>query len=149
MLKEPRLQLARERGVPACIVFTDGSFIDMVRRPPRTTKEFAEINGTGAVKLKDFWEPFLAAIAVPRTAADLSHGNSGPQPPAQSAGLLETKELANPAQAECPRSANPFFEEFERENASVLLPKLILGCHNHTMEPGAERIWQVKFPNVQ
>ena len=63
MLKELRLQLARERGVPAYIVFTDRSLIDMVRKPPRTTKEFAEINGTGAVKLKDFWEPFLAAIA--------------------------------------------------------------------------------------
>ncbi len=63
MLKELRLQLARERGVPAYIVFTDRSLIDMVRKRPRTTKEFAEINGVGAVKLKDFAEPFLAAIA--------------------------------------------------------------------------------------
>lgn len=61
MLKELRLQLARERGVPACIIFTGRSLIDMVRKPPRTTKESAEINGTGAVKLKDFREPPLAA----------------------------------------------------------------------------------------
>ena len=61
MLKEPRLQLARERGVPAYIVFAGRSLIDVVRKSPRTTKEFAEINGTGAVKPKDFWEPPLAA----------------------------------------------------------------------------------------
>ena len=63
VLKELRLQLARDRGVPAYIVFTDRSLIDMVRRRPRTTAEFADVSGVGAVKLKDFAEPFLAAIA--------------------------------------------------------------------------------------
>ncbi len=63
VLKELRLQFARERGVPAYIVFTDRSLIDMVRRRPRTTEEFADVSGVGAVKLKDFAEPFLAAIA--------------------------------------------------------------------------------------
>ncbi|MBT5456603.1 MAG: hypothetical protein HOK82_08345, partial [Rhodospirillaceae bacterium] len=62
ILKELRLQLAKQRGVPAYVVFPDRSLIDMARRTPRTTKEFAEINGVGAAKLKDFAEPFLAAI---------------------------------------------------------------------------------------
>ena len=63
VLKELRLRLARERGVPAYIVFSDRSLIDMARRRPRTVEEFAEVNGVGAAKLKDFSAPFLAAIA--------------------------------------------------------------------------------------
>jgi len=64
ILKDVRLNLARERGVPAYIVFPDRSLIDMAQRTPRTIEDFAAINGVGAAKLKDFAEPFLAAIAV-------------------------------------------------------------------------------------
>ncbi len=63
-LKELRLSLARQRGVPAYVVFADRSLVDMARRAPTTEDEFAEINGVGAVKLRDFAEPFLAAIAA-------------------------------------------------------------------------------------
>ena len=62
-LKELRLRLARERGVPAYVVFSDRSLIDMARRRPRTVEDFAEVHGVGAAKLKDFAAPFLAAIA--------------------------------------------------------------------------------------
>jgi len=67
-LKALRLEIARERGVPAYIVFPDRTLIDMVRRRPRTEAEFAKVNGVGAAKLKEFALPFLAAIAA--TAAD-------------------------------------------------------------------------------
>ena len=63
VLKEVRLRLAKERGVPAYVVFSDRSLIDMVRRLPRTAEDFAEVNGVGAAKLKEFAAPFLAAIA--------------------------------------------------------------------------------------
>ena len=63
-LKELRLDLARERGVPAYVVFSDRSLADMARRRPRNATEFAEVNGVGAVKLKDFAAPFLDAIAA-------------------------------------------------------------------------------------
>ena len=62
VLKALRLELARERGVPAYIVFPDRSLIDMARCRPRTEEEFAEVNGVGAAKLKAFAAPFLAAI---------------------------------------------------------------------------------------
>ena len=62
VLKALRLELARERSVPAYIVFPDRSLIDMARRRPRTEEEFAEVNGVGAAKLKAFATPFLAAI---------------------------------------------------------------------------------------
>ena len=61
-LKALRLRLAKERGVPAYVVFPDRTLIDMARRRPRTEEEFAEVNGVGAAKLKAFATPFLAAI---------------------------------------------------------------------------------------
>ena len=61
-LKALRLELARERGVPAYVVFHDRTLIDMARRQPRSTEEFAEISGVGAAKLEQFAEPFLSAI---------------------------------------------------------------------------------------
>ena len=71
-LKALRLELARERGVPAYIVFPDRTLIDMARRRPRSEAEFAEVNGVGAVKLEAFAQPFLAAID-----AVLSKGDAG------------------------------------------------------------------------
>ena len=62
VLKALRLELARERGVPAFVVFPDRALVDMVRRRPRTEAEFAQVNGVGAAKLKQFATPFLAAI---------------------------------------------------------------------------------------
>ena len=63
VLKALRLELAKERGVPAYVVFPDRALVDMARRRPRTEAEFAEVHGVGAAKLKQFAEPFLAAIA--------------------------------------------------------------------------------------
>ena len=50
--------------------FPDRTLIDMVRRRPRTEAEFAEVNGVGAAKLKEFAVPFLAAIAAAPAAGD-------------------------------------------------------------------------------
>lgn len=61
-LRALRLSFAKERGVPAYVVFTDRSLVDMARRKPATIDEFAEVHGVGAAKLRDFAEPFLAAI---------------------------------------------------------------------------------------
>ena len=71
-LKALRLELAREHGVPAYIVFPDRTLIDMARRRPRSEAEFAEVNGVGAAKLAQFAQPFLAAID-----AVLSKGEAG------------------------------------------------------------------------
>jgi len=63
-LKELRLHLAKQRDVPAYVIFSDRSLADMARRRPRTDAEFAEINGVGTAKLEKFAAPFLEAIAV-------------------------------------------------------------------------------------
>ena len=78
-LKALRLEIARERGVPAYIVFPDRTLIDMVRRRPRTEAEFADVNGVGAAKLKEFAVPFLAAIAAsPADGDDGGASHEGP-----------------------------------------------------------------------
>ena len=68
-LKELRLRLSKERGVPAYVVFSDRSLLDMARRVPRNADEFAEVHGVGAAKLKDFAEPFLSLIADANSAS--------------------------------------------------------------------------------
>ena len=63
-LKSLRLKLAKERGVPAYVIFADRSLADMAMRRPRTPAEFAEVHGVGAAKLRDFAATFLASIAA-------------------------------------------------------------------------------------
>jgi ATP-dependent DNA helicase RecQ len=62
-LKALRLRLAKERQVPAYVIFSDRTLIDMAARQPRDLDAFAEVNGVGAAKLREFGEIFLGAIA--------------------------------------------------------------------------------------
>jgi ATP-dependent DNA helicase RecQ len=63
-LKTVRLRLARERQVPAFVIFSDRTLIDMAARSPRDLDGFAAVHGVGAAKLKDFGAIFLSAIAA-------------------------------------------------------------------------------------
>ncbi|MEQ9639308.1 MAG: DNA helicase RecQ [Alphaproteobacteria bacterium] len=63
-LKRLRLKLARERGVPAYVVFPDKTLHDMAAKRPRDLVAFAEVNGVGARKQAEFGELFLAEIAA-------------------------------------------------------------------------------------
>ncbi|WP_217574002.1 DNA helicase RecQ [Mesorhizobium sp. GbtcB19] len=67
-LKTLRLRLAKERQVPAYVVFSDRTLIDMAERRPQDLDEFAEVNGVGAAKLKEFGEIFLSTIAAHQSA---------------------------------------------------------------------------------
>jgi ATP-dependent DNA helicase RecQ len=62
-LKAVRMKLARERRVPAYVIFSDRTLIDMTALKPRNLDEFALVNGVGAAKLKDFGAVFLGTIA--------------------------------------------------------------------------------------
>jgi ATP-dependent DNA helicase RecQ len=66
-LKSLRLRLAKERQVPAYVVFSDRTLIDMAERCPRHLDAFAEVNGVGGAKLKEFGAIFLKAIAAHRS----------------------------------------------------------------------------------
>ncbi|MEO7054139.1 MAG: DNA helicase RecQ [Rhizomicrobium sp.] len=64
MLKGLRLRLAKERQVPAYVIFSDRALADMAARRPHDLDSFAEVNGVGAAKLRDFGPLFLSAIAA-------------------------------------------------------------------------------------
>jgi ATP-dependent DNA helicase RecQ len=61
-LKQLRLELAKQRRVPAYVIFADRTLIDMAARRPANEVEFAEVHGVGAAKLKEFASVFLEAI---------------------------------------------------------------------------------------
>jgi ATP-dependent DNA helicase RecQ len=70
-LKAVRLRLARERQVPAFVIFSDRTLIDMAERCPRDLDAFAAVNGVGAAKLRDFGQIFLGAIAAHQSGASV------------------------------------------------------------------------------
>jgi ATP-dependent DNA helicase RecQ len=61
-LKRRRLALAKDRGVPAYLVFADKSLIDMARRKPRTPADMSQVHGMGEVKLAQYGHVFLEVI---------------------------------------------------------------------------------------
>ncbi|MGH8095571.1 MAG: RecQ family ATP-dependent DNA helicase [Chthoniobacterales bacterium] len=62
-LRGVRRLLADARNVPAYVIFSDVALREMARTYPVKPAEFRRIPGVGEQKLKDFAEPFLAAIA--------------------------------------------------------------------------------------
>ena len=61
-LRDLRLRLARERGVPPYVIFHDTTLRDMVARRPKTVDDLHEVYGVGAKKAADFGDAFLDAI---------------------------------------------------------------------------------------
>ena len=63
-LKAKRLSLATAQGVPAFVVFSDATLIDMVNQKPQTRTSFAQINGVGPKKLAQYSDAFLALLTA-------------------------------------------------------------------------------------
>lgn len=61
-LKALRRELADAKNVPAYIVFSDATLIDMCKKLPTTAKELLEVSGVGKVKLELYGDRFLQAI---------------------------------------------------------------------------------------
>lgn len=61
-LRELRLALARENGVPPYVVFHDSSLVEMAERRPADRAEFEEIQGVGAAKLERYGDAFLEVV---------------------------------------------------------------------------------------
>ncbi|MCZ0931682.1 MAG: DNA helicase RecQ [Oligoflexia bacterium] len=61
-LKKLRLQLAREKEVPAYIIFSDRTLIEMAILKPQSLEETLSINGVGKQKLELYGDAFLKVI---------------------------------------------------------------------------------------
>lgn len=61
-LKAFRKDIAVERGVPAYVIFSDKSLVDMATKMPATLDQFGDIYGVGAGKQKEFGSMFISFI---------------------------------------------------------------------------------------
>ena len=61
-LKKKRLELAREEGVAAYMIFPDKTLIEIVEAMPATLAELRRVQGVGEVKLARYGELFLEAL---------------------------------------------------------------------------------------
>ena len=61
-LKALRLEIAREKGVPAYVVFSDRTLEDMSIKKPKTKSDFLLVTGVGNKKLIEYYESFSELI---------------------------------------------------------------------------------------
>lgn len=61
-LRQKRLELANEQGVPPFVVFSDKTLHDMARLKPQTQRDFLEVNGVGQQKLAQYGETMMNVI---------------------------------------------------------------------------------------
>ncbi len=61
-LKQLRRRLASEKKVPAYVIFSDSTLIDMCKKLPRTEEELLEVSGVGQTKLILYGSEFLSII---------------------------------------------------------------------------------------
>lgn len=61
-LRERRLSMAKDQGVPAYVVFGDRSLVEMAQRRPMTREQMSHIHGVGEAKLARYGDVFLDVI---------------------------------------------------------------------------------------
>lgn len=61
-LKALRKGIASKKSVPAYVIFTDATLIDMCKKCPETPDEMLEVSGVGRTKLEKFGKQFLEEI---------------------------------------------------------------------------------------
>ncbi|MEG0779190.1 MAG: DNA helicase RecQ [Oscillospiraceae bacterium] len=62
-LKALRFRLAQREGVPAYVIFSNATLLDMAAKMPHTMTEFLEVSGVGENKARRFGKQFLEEIA--------------------------------------------------------------------------------------
>jgi ATP-dependent DNA helicase RecQ len=62
-LKALRRTIADERGVPAYIVFSDATLVQLAERRPRSAAALLEVPGVGPKKLELYGDRFLSLLA--------------------------------------------------------------------------------------
>ncbi len=62
LLKELRKKIAFVQSVPAYVVFSDATLLEMSKIQPETAEEFLTVSGVGSVKAERYGEKFLSLI---------------------------------------------------------------------------------------
>ena len=61
-LRQLRLEIAKEEGLPAYLIFNDATLKEMEKFRPMTDDEFLQINGVGRQKMQDYGFRFIKEI---------------------------------------------------------------------------------------
>ena len=61
-LKELRMKLAKEAGVPAYVVFSNATLSDMAKKRPKNLTQFKKVSGVGELKASWYGQAFLTCI---------------------------------------------------------------------------------------
>ena len=62
MLKALRTNIAQKENVPAFVVFSNATLLDMAQRKPKTRAQMLKVNGVGELKLERYGDAFLNVI---------------------------------------------------------------------------------------
>jgi len=62
LLREKRAEISQRKGVPAYIIFSDKTLIDMATKKPLTHEAFSELYGVGEKKLNTYTDIFIKVI---------------------------------------------------------------------------------------
>ena len=62
VLRELRARLARNAGVPAYVIFSNATLLDMARKKPKTMGEFRRVSGIGEMKAAWYGKEFVQTI---------------------------------------------------------------------------------------
>ncbi len=81
-LKELRFQIAAESKIPAFVVFSDATLVDMCRKKPFDKESMLAVSGVGEVKFERYGERFLKNISEhsTETTAILQSASENPVP---------------------------------------------------------------------
>ena len=66
-LRSLRTRIAAEEGVPAYIVFSNATLVDMAAKRPQTLEEFLDVSGVGRVKAERYGVRFLEVLRAMST----------------------------------------------------------------------------------
>ena len=61
-LKSERLSISKLESVPAYVIFSDATLIEICKKRPKSMSEMNAISGVGAVKLEKYGARFLRIV---------------------------------------------------------------------------------------
>lgn len=61
-LREKRAELAREAGVPAYVIFSNATLMDMAKKKPTKMSQFRKVSGVGELKANWYGKEFIRVI---------------------------------------------------------------------------------------
>jgi ATP-dependent DNA helicase RecQ len=108
-LKELRFQLAAKNKVPAFVIFSDATLVDMCKKKPMDQVEMLTVSGVGEVKLRSYGGEFLKLIS--------EHSAAPKEIPAQENAGLSIAKL-------CAYVKHTFEPSEEAVSVSMLTDKL-------------------------